>query len=120
MAAHKTFRHLVSTAPTPVECRCGAQVLSCLVNGTRRRIDPAHLNALGEAMALVAGAATFECSVLGGSAMTRRNVTLIRDGVSHWRYVHPEHRCGVSWDHEQYLDGREVFGVAYTGVVPPF
>lgn len=125
MAARKTrakppTQHLISTSPKRVVCSCGTAVLSCLVDGTRRRIDTYRINQTGEAMALIAGAKTYAMNVIGRDHLYPRSAAHITRGLPEYGHIHPEHQCGVSWNRPEYLDGRAIFPVAYTGTTPPF
>lgn len=102
------FEHLISTAPVAIKCKsCDAWVMSCHVHGVLYRLDPVRLNNIGETVALILGAGTFEMNVLGRDKPFRRSAFHIANGTPEYGYVHAEHRCGVSYDH--YRDERKLF-----------
>jgi len=97
--------YLVTTKAKAAACpSCGAAVMTGLIWGERRYIDPVPLSLRGEAAALVLGQKTYELSWLGRP--TERQVYHIQAGLpAHWK-IHARHRCGVCWDHPQYRDER--------------
>jgi hypothetical protein len=114
-------QHLVSSRPTRSQCgQCRRAVLVCHVYGEPTVLDPCHINALGEAMCLVAGGRTYEIPAIGRERAIRRTVYLIGQGLPQYGHVHPSHICGLTWDAPEYHDRRHLFGVPYTGSVPPF
>lgn len=122
MAPRKATQHLINTRPKRSQCpRCGAEVLSCYVSGEMTRLDPVHLTLLAEALHLCAtpDGRTYEVPVLGRDRAIRRNTGMISRGLPAYGFIHPSHRCGVSWD-GAYLDHREIFPVMYSGISPPF
>lgn len=118
----ETQQSFVSTHPKANRCRdCGAVVLACYVRGVMTRVEPMHVNLVGEAVAVLAGLRTYEISRVGDGKMSRRNAGMIREGLPRWGWIHPEHRCGMDWAPEGYRDSRTVaVPVVYNGASPPF
>lgn len=102
------FKYLVSSPPVAARCKlCDTWVMSCWVHGMRYQLDLVAVNGIGEAMALILGARTFELNVLGRDKPYQRTAFHIEAGLPKYGHVHAEHRCGMSYDH--YRDGRRIF-----------
>lgn len=113
-------QHLISTPPRASLCvACKAEILTCMVHGEPTGLDPVHLNLKGEAVAIVSGAHTYEASPHGGGHPFRRRCSHIDEGLPVHGYIHPAHRCGVTWQPDM-IDGRRLFDVPYLGTTPPF
>ena len=114
-------RHLETTHPVARMCSgCGAEVLAALVYGEHRVIDPVHINTAAKAMALVMGCETYEIGRVDKGKPMIRNAYLISTGLPQYGYIHPRHRCGMSWNDPGYRDERRLFEAVYTGMAPPF
>lgn len=114
-------QHLITTPPHGGRCaKCRAAILTCMCYGEPTSLDAVHLSLRGEAMALVAGIATYEVTVLGRGHPFPRSVFHISNGLPKYSYIHPAHRCGVSWIDVASIDERRIFDVHYAGAAPPF
>jgi hypothetical protein len=88
--------------------------------GEPTSIENVHLSLRGEAVALVAGIRTYDITALGRAHPFPRMVDHIKHGLPKYSYIHPGHRCGVSWNDVANLDDRRLFDDHSPEGEPPF
>lgn len=121
-SARRPPEHLICTRPQPGACNhCRSYVLLALSYGESVTLDPVHLSARGEATALVSGAQTFAAGDTRDGVCRLRSVQMIRAGLPTNGWVHPAHRCGMTYTGDC-LDTRNLWSTPayYLGAVPPF
>lgn len=114
--------HLVCTRPKPAACKhCRGYILICLSYGEAVELEPVHVSAKGEAVALVSGLQTFTAGDTRDGVARLRSVQMIQAGLPSGGWVHPAHRCGMKYEGDC-LDTRNLWSTPayYLGAVPPF
>lgn len=115
-----SFEHLVSTRPSVSTCpKCKRVIMFCYVHGEPTRLEPIRLNLVGEAIALVAGAKTYDMQSIGNRWGFRRIPEMIRRGLPTYGHIYPSHMCGLTYGPE-HVDSREIFGTQHQSDEPPF
>jgi len=92
--------HLITTSLTDTKCRaCGGATMTGHCDGMRVSLDPKRINPVGEAVALLAGLATYEIDVTArrGREPWHRGVWRLRAPWPTKRFVHPGHDCRRRW-----------------------